>query len=169
MKVEVAIQMDSKQKKGELNNKWFKDTQFMNLREQEALIDFIDKVIHHQKLNGKNKPSWQNDFGNEIPNTTLYKQLNCWHYHSGPNYRRKKNIVDTIDLAFNPNGDTSAEVIHYQKKGQDVIFIQAFSPQHEPFPDIQIMPNPILQRKYQTIEQKMDAIDAIINEIEESD
>lgn len=160
MEVRIAKQMTPQN--GELNNQYFKDTQFLNTKEQEALLDFIEKVTQNSKLSGKNKPSWQDDYGNEIFGTTRYKKLECWHYHSGPSYHRKKYPVEYDRLKLNLDGDTSSEVIHYQKVDMDTIFIQAFSPKHEPFPSVNSLPNPILER---TFEQKIADLEKILSQI----
>ncbi len=164
MKVQIAEQM-KKYNNGELNNLFFKDLQFLNAKEREAFCDFIEHVSKDINLRGKNKPSWQDDFGKELSSAIRYKTLNCWHYHSGPSYCRKKcsTPVPTIKLEFNPNGDTSSEVIHYQKVGEDTIFVQAFSPKHEPFPTASNSPNPILDRAF---EQKIAALKQIISDMD---
>lgn len=160
MEVKIAKQMTASH--GELNTQYFKDAQFLNKKEQEALLDFIDKVRFDFELSGKNKPSWKDDEANEISGTERYRELNCWHYHSGPNYHRKKYPVALKGLEFNPNGDTSSEVIYYQKIDTDTIFIQAFSPKHEPFPSANSLPNPILDR---TFIQKVAELEKILSKI----
>ncbi|OSI23164.1 hypothetical protein [Neisseria dumasiana] len=164
MKVEIAKQMTPKN--GQWNSQFFKDAQFLDRQESEALIDFIEKVTRDVELVGKNKPSWQDDFGKDLLGATRYQILNCWHYHSGPRYRRMKFPVNTKKLAFNPNGDTSPEVIHYQKIDENTIFVQAFSPQHEPFPTANYSPNPILDR---TFEQKIAALEQVLSEMDQVD
>ncbi len=164
MRVQIAKQMTPDN--GELNNCLFKDKQFLNAKESDSLIDFIYKVTHNFELIGKNKPSWQDDEGNELSGAIKYKTLNCWHYHSGPSYSKKRFPAKTIKLAFNPNGDTSSEVIHYQKIDINTIFVQAFSPKHEPFPDASYSPNPILDR---TFEQKIAALEQKINDRDKAD
>lgn len=163
MIVEIAEPM--KAENGKLNTPFFKDTKFLKSKEKEALIDFIYKVAGDHELSGKNKPSWQDDFGNELSGAEEYKKLNCWHYHSGPSYHKKKYPVAMKKLEFNPNGDTSLEVIHYQKIDGNTIFIQVFSPKHEPFPTVHTTPNPILDRIF---EQKFAELGQILSDIDKT-
>lgn len=171
MRVEIAKQM----KEGELNTLYFKDIKFFNDKEKEAFIDFIEKVKQNSELAGKNKPSWKDDSWNDILGTTRYEKLNCWHYHSGPSYDKKKYVVKVKGLALNLDGDTSAEVIHYLKIEENTIFIQVFSPKHEPFPKVNDTPNPILDRtseqeivELSEVEKKVAKFEKILSEMDET-
>lgn len=142
---EIIIQLSNKFKKGRLNTPFFKDIPYMNDDELALLFDFMRCVSDHILLRGKNKPSWQDDNLDDIPNTKSYQQNNIWHYHCGP-YAESTIFNPMRDLKINLNGETSGPVIHYQKITDNHILIIAFSPNHEPFPRAWDTPNPIIDR-----------------------
>lgn len=130
---------------GNLNSEFFKDIPFLSREEKILLRDFIDDVSNDRELIGKNKTSWQNNLGEEIPNTTFYRQHNFWHYHCGE-YQGSIPECYTVRLAWNVKGLTSSAVLHYQKISQDEIFILAYSPHHIPFPRENSVFNPLIVR-----------------------
>lgn len=130
----IAVTLDEAFTTGELNSTEFKDLNYLSDDEMEALALFIDNVETGKGLVGKNKPSWLDDNLDELPHTSSYKDLNYWHYHSGPDYSGSAAKSLTYDLKLNLNGITSSEVIHYIKDSHDSITIVAFTPEHTPFP-----------------------------------
>lgn len=130
---------------GHLNSEFFVDIPYLTQTEKILLRDFIIDVSHARPLKGKNKTSWQNNQGREIPNTALYKQGNCWHYHCGP-YQQDTPKCYTVNLDWNVDGLTSSAVLHYQKISEQEIFILAYSRQHIPFPYEAILNNPLIGR-----------------------
>ncbi|MDH2998492.1 hypothetical protein A1D22_10815 [Pasteurellaceae bacterium LFhippo2] len=130
---------------GFLNEEYFKDLPYFNDQEIEIFLDFITNVEQNLPLKGKNKTSWQNNYGSEIPDTEWYKEHNCWHYHCGE-YIGQEPKVYTIQLSWNIEGLTSSAVIHYQKLNREMIYILAYSPKHIPFPRVDIASNPIISR-----------------------
>lgn len=130
---------------GNLNSEFFKDIPFLSREEKILLRDFIDDVSNDRELIGKNKTSWQNNLGEEIPNTAFYRQHNFWHYHCGE-YQGSIPECYTVRLAWNVKGLTSSAVLHYQKISQDEIFILAYSPHHIPFPRENSVFNPLIVR-----------------------
>lgn len=118
---------------GVLNSRFFTDIPLMQKTQKIAVRDFIEAVREDRLLVGKNKTSWQDNQGREIPHSELYKQGNCWHYHSGPYASDVPNCY-TYQLEWNVHGLTSSAVIHYQKISADEIFLLAYSPNHIPFP-----------------------------------
>lgn len=118
---------------GKLNSRFFQDFPYFDDLQVELLLDFIQGVREDRLLVGKNKTSWQDNQGREIPHSELYKQGNCWHYHSGPYASDVPNCY-TYQLEWNVHGLTSSAVIHYQKISADEIFLLAYSPNHIPFP-----------------------------------
>lgn len=132
--------------KGNSNTEYFKDIPFMNDNELKTLYDFMRNIEQGMPLRGKNKPSWLDDNSLEdLPNTEIYKQNNCWHYHCGP-YAKSKKFYAVRQLKLNINGETSSAVIHYQKITDTHIFIIAYSPIHIPFPNVFMRPNPLIDR-----------------------
>lgn len=119
---------------GTLDNVFFKDLKFLSKEQIASLSVFIDKVSKGQPLVGKNKPSWLSDDGSELPYTETYKYYGYWHYHCGPTYASTLSYSMTHDLRINLNGLTSSEVIHYTREEDGSIVVQAYSPQHTPFP-----------------------------------
>lgn len=130
---------------GNLNSEFFKDIPFLSREEKILLRDFIDDVSNDRELIGKNKTSWQNNLGEEIPNTAFYRQHNFWHYHCGE-YQGSIPECYTVRLAWNVKGLTSSAVLHYQKISEDEIFILAYSPHHIPFPRENSVFNPLIVR-----------------------
>lgn len=130
---------------GNLNSEFFKDIPFLSREEKILLRDFIDDVSNDRELVGKNKTSWQNNLGEEIPNTAFYRQHNFWHYHCGE-YQGSIPECYTVRLAWNVKGLTSSAVLHYQKISEDEIFILAYSPRHIPFPRENSVFNPLIMR-----------------------
>lgn len=142
---EMIIDLSEEFRKGRLNTPFFKDIPKMNENELKILFQFMQDVATEKPLRGKNKPSWLNDNLNTLPNTEIYKQYNIWHYHCGP-YPQSNKLNRMSCLKINLNGETSNAVIHYQKISDNHIFILAYSPQHQPFPKENDIPNPLLQR-----------------------
>lgn len=164
MKIQIAKEMCKGE--GVLNSNQFCDSDFLNENQIKSFTQFIKRVLANQNLTGKNKPSWKNDNGQDIPNTSQYQQNNCWHYHSGPSYDPKfKMKAFTQNLEFNPDGDVSAEVIHYKKINRDTIFISVFSPKHIPFPCVNTHENPILRSIEGKFELNDRDVENIINEL----
>lgn len=130
---------------GNLNSEFFKDIPFLSREEKILLRDFIDDVSNDRELIGKNKTSWQNNLGEEIPNTAFYRQHHFWHYHCGE-YQGSIPECYTVRLAWNVKGLTSSAVLHYQKISQDEIFILAYSSHHIPFPRENSVFNPLIVR-----------------------
>lgn len=122
---------------------------FPNLDKQQtlAVIKFFEHVSAGYPLPGKNKPSWQDNNGNTLPNTQSYEQGNFWHYHCGPSYGQQAVKSMTFDLNINLNGQTSAEVLFYVKENDGSITIEGFCANHVPFPasDDPDKPNPLFQ------------------------
>lgn len=131
---------------GELDDPYFKDIQKMNDDELALIHQFMQDVSNRKPLRGKNKPSWQYDNLNSIPNTEFYEQHNIWHYHCGP-YADTARFNWMTELKLNLNGETSGAVIHYQKVTDHFILILAYSPKHDPFPNKNYRPNPMLEPK----------------------
>lgn len=141
MKVILSPQFQS----GELDEEYFRDLPYFDDLQIEMLLDFIECVEQDLPLKGKNKTSWQDNKGNEIPDAAWYKIHHCWHYHSGP-YRVNNPAIYTCHLEWNIEGLTSSAVIHYQKLSDDEIYILAYSPKHIPFPDVDMQTNPMRDR-----------------------
>lgn len=149
MSNKIQVELSESFKKGRSNTLFFKDIQAMieqNSNEELALIlQFMKDVSEGRLLRGKNKPSWQNDNLQDLPNSEFYKRKNIWHYHCGP-YPESKKLNQMSPLKINLNGETSGAVIHYQKITENHILIIGYSPRHNPFPRENTIPNPLLQR-----------------------
>ncbi len=130
---------------GNLNTDFFQDVPYLNDIQIELLLNFVECVEKGFPLKGRNKTSWQDRLGNEIPDTELYKQNNCWHYHCGP-YNQDLPDYYTVNLELNLSGLTSSAVLHYQKLDEHTIFLLAYSPKHIPFPKSSDIGNPVLGR-----------------------
>lgn len=109
---------------------------YPNLNDQhaEAVDRFIYAATQGNPLPGKNKPSWQDNDGNRLPNTQSYEQAGFWHYHCGPSYSNRPLKSMTYDLNVNINGITSAEILFYVKEPDGSITIEGFCANHYPFP-----------------------------------
>ncbi len=123
----------------------FIDYDYLNDQQADAVDRFVFAVSSGQPLPGKNKPSWQDNNGNKLPNTQSYEQGNFWHYHCGPSYGQQAVKSMTFDLNINLNGQTSAEVLFYVKENDGSITIEGFCANHVPFPasDDPDKPNPL--------------------------
>lgn len=130
----IKVELNEAFLDGSQNNSQFIDFPYLSQEQLRALTSFIHNVELGEPLPGKNTPSWEDDDGNKIPYTESYKDHNYWHYHCGPTYSNGKNFSLMFNLARNILGATSAEVIHYTKQDNESIMIEAFSPQHVPFP-----------------------------------
>lgn len=123
----------------------FIDYPNLNAQQARAVDRFVYSVSHGHQLPGKNKPSWQDNHGDPLPNTQSYKQENFWHYHCGPSYSQRAITCMTFDLKINIDGITSAEVLFYVKESDDSITVEGFCANHYPFPqsDDPIKPHPL--------------------------
>jgi len=137
----LKVKLADEFKIGNLNEAGFVDFPFMTLDQKTRLAEFIQFVSNEQPLAGKNKESWLDDLLNEIPETTLYRDGNYWHFHCGPYSQAIKSM--TFNLRRNIFGLTSAEVYHYTKAEDNTINIVGFSPDHLPFPKSDVGYNPL--------------------------
>ncbi|QFT13416.1 hypothetical protein [Vibrio sp. THAF190c] len=132
---------------GMTNNCYFVDYQNLSDEHLDLLMDFVDDVIDGNKLKGRNKPSWHDKDGKDIPKAKAYKQCKVWHYHAGPH--ADDADYKTLNVR-QPNYEdyTSDAVIHYSWLGeqQDKIVILGFSPQHKKFPLPSDKGNPLRSR-----------------------
>lgn len=141
----MLVSLSKQFEQGTLNSEFFQDLPYLNDTQLDLLLDFIEAVEKDELLVGKNKTSWQNNLGEEIPNTTFYRQHHFWHYHCGE-YQGSIPECYTVRLAWNVKGLTSSAVLHYQKISEDEIFILAYSPRHIPFPRENAVFNPLVIR-----------------------
>ncbi len=109
---------------------------YPNLNDQQAsAVDrFVYAVSNGDALPGKNKPSWEDNHGNRMPNTQSYEKEGFWHYHCGPSYSQRAVTSMTFDLNANVDGITSAEVLFYVKESDGSITVEGFCANHYPFP-----------------------------------
>jgi len=140
MSAEVFFHMDFYD--GEHRDVKFSDYPLLTPVEAASLYSFVLSVQDGEMLIGRNKPSWENAYGDLIKNRVGYKQNSLWHYHAGPysislgseNGVRNKNI----------DGKTSGPIIHYKwldPSYKKKLMIIAFSPEHLNFPKPREKPN----------------------------
>ncbi|MBE4590642.1 hypothetical protein [Vibrio navarrensis] len=128
---------------GSTDTRSFKDYPKLTPEEELSVVSFMNKVTNGDPLIGKNKPSWEYDSGDRIPNREYFEEHKFWHYHSGPSYPSHFTISKmTIALAKNVDGIPSPEVIHYRKLPDEIV-ITGYSPEHVPFPNPYNPMNPI--------------------------
>ncbi len=131
---------------GTNNNDEFKDLPYLNEEQRQFFTLFVESVANDKPLIGKNKTSWQDNQGKNIPETEFYQQHHFWHYHSRPYKTGETPECYTYNLEWNIKGLTSSAIIHYQKLSEQDITLLAYSPKHIPFPKIQDSNNPLLDR-----------------------
>lgn len=133
---------------GEFESSSFKDFQFLTPGEVNSVLDFSYDAIDGKKLPGRNKPSWEDRFGNPMAKMGTYQQANIWHYHSGPYSVKPGTHKSDYVWKANYQGKTSEQVIHYTWNGSqmDHLVILGFSPQHIPFPAPGDKGNPLRAR-----------------------
>lgn len=93
----------------------------------------VDDVLDGKLLKGANKYNTGKS----------YEKFKAGHYHLGPynnsNHRVMKNIRE-----HNDKGSKSGPIIHYCWRGKsNELILLAFSPSHNPFPDIKDRKNPL--------------------------
>lgn len=96
----MLVALSKQFERGTLNSAFFQD------------LPYLDDTQQDELLVGKNKTSWQNNLGEEIPNTAFYRWHNFWHYHCGE-YQGSIPECYTVRLAWNVKGLTSSAVLHY--------------------------------------------------------
>ncbi|MFA0378438.1 hypothetical protein [Vibrio sp. 10N.222.54.A3] len=120
---------------GNSDSQYFVDYKNLSDTHFDLLMDFVDDVLDGNKMKGRNKPSWHDKDGKDIPRAMSYKRCKVWHYHAGPHSIHA--TAHTLNVRI-PNYDdnVSDAVIHYSWLGeeQDRIAILGFSPQHKNFP-----------------------------------
>ena len=124
------------------NDGRFKGFSQLNDEELKLFERFINGFIQDWPLPGRNKESWLDSTNTPIPGTEDYQRLNIWHYHCGPFAASATGAPFTHKLQRNLRGETSAAVIHYRKVDDDTIIILAFSPEHIPFPQLDLNETP---------------------------
>lgn len=128
------VSLDEAFESGSLNGPHFYDLAFLSQTQQETLFTFIAAVSCGAILQGKNKPSWENNDLSDAAYCQTYKALQCWHYHCGPGYRSGRVHRFTYDLRRNLYGSTSKAAIHYRKvadtDGEIEVLILGFAPKH---------------------------------------
>ena len=136
------VEMDEAFLGGSRDNQEFKDWPRLSAEERERVKRFIRAVLKEDLLPGRNKESWLDSTNTPIPGTEDYRRLNIWHYHCGPFAASATGAYFTHNLQRNLRGETSAAVIHYRKVDDDTIIILAFSPNHIPFPQLDLNETP---------------------------
>lgn len=132
---------------GTADNKYFVDYQNLSDDHFDLLMDFVDDVLGGKEMKGRNKPSWHDKSGKDIPKALAYKQCEVWHYHAGPH--DEDAVAYTLNVRLpNYDNNTSDAVIHYSWLGKEQyqIAILGFSPQHESFPLPSDKGNPLRSR-----------------------
>ena len=128
------------------NGEYFVDLPFLTDEQLASVAHFISRVEEGAPLPGKNKESWLLDDLSDAKHSGTYKDLDYWHYHSGPYLSQHSGYSLTHGLNRNLHGLTSAAVIHYQKKVETrEVVIVGFSPKHIPFPPSDVGNNPLFE------------------------
>lgn len=129
-----TVSLDEAFEFGELNGPHFYDFPNLTESQQDIIIQFIADVSSGAILQGKNKPSYENNDLSDAEYCQTYRELECWHYHCGPEYKVGRFQRFTHDLNRNLYGDTSDAAIHYRKivnpEGEVEILILGFAPRH---------------------------------------
>lgn len=131
---QFTVSLDEAFEFGELDGPHFYDFPQLVEAQQEIIFKFMYDVSKGAILEGKNKPSYENNDLSDAEHCQTYKDLDCWHYHCGPTYRSGRNHKFTHDLNRNLYGSTSDAAIHYRKivntDGDVEILILGFAPKH---------------------------------------
>ncbi|EAO2083273.1 hypothetical protein E2A72_17060 [Salmonella enterica] len=116
----------------------------------EALFfsTFVADVKNGNLLDGKNKDSYSDSFGKELPLLIGYKASKLWHCHVGP-FDYSTSYLQKKIRELNLGGLTSAAIVHYKwydPSTKTKLIIISFSPIHTPFPGTDMKPNHLLSR-----------------------
>ncbi|EKO3973347.1 hypothetical protein FNO25_001318 [Vibrio fluvialis] len=144
---------------GNTDTDWFKDYVFIKGEDLTAFVSFLFSCLNGKKLQGRNKPSWLDDKGQNIRACPKYRKCKIWHYHSGPHAKSAKYYTNNIRVQ-NLGENTSNAVIHYSWLSPDSVVILAYSPKHNPFPKEDSRSNKIRSR-FPKIEETYDVADLL--------
>ena len=114
---------------GETTSDYFIDFSYLSDDQIGLIEDFSYAALRGSRLSGRNKRSWVDRNGNDVPTAQSYKSSHMWHYHAGPHDNSKHDTENV--RTENLGQQTSDSVIHYCWRGENEIVILAFSPKHE--------------------------------------